>query len=109
MRWTYDTRAGALYVYFATGGSVRQEEPFPGAVIDFDAMGSIVGLEVIRPWRVSALAPVLSAIPLDAGQRAFLEKLLAWPLFQSTAPRSQLVPEVREPAGTSARVLALAY
>lgn len=49
MRTTYDPEAGAFYVRFAPGGVAIEgtEEAAPGVMIDFDADGDVVGIEVL--------------------------------------------------------------
>lgn len=49
MRTSYDPEAGAFYVRFAPDGVVIEgtEEAAPGVMIDFDANGDVVGIEVL--------------------------------------------------------------
>ena len=47
MRTTYDAKADALYVRFAETPLVESEEVSDGIVLDFDADGRIVAIEVL--------------------------------------------------------------
>ena len=51
MKTHYDRDADALYVRFAEGRIVVSEEVSPGVVLDFDADGKIVALEVLSASR----------------------------------------------------------
>ena len=47
MKTTYDPEADALYVRFADASVVESEEVADGVVLDFDAEGRIVAIEVL--------------------------------------------------------------
>ena len=47
MRTIYDSDADALYVRFADAPVVESEEVTDGVVLDFDAEGRIVAIEVL--------------------------------------------------------------
>jgi uncharacterized protein YuzE len=47
MKTHYDPEADALYVRFAEKPIVESEEVADGVVLDFDAEGRIVGIEVL--------------------------------------------------------------
>jgi uncharacterized protein YuzE len=47
MKTHYDPEADALYVRFAEDKVVESEEVRPGVVLDFDAEGRIVAMEVL--------------------------------------------------------------
>ena len=47
MRTTYDKDANALYVYFSDEKIDRTEELRPGIILDLDAHGRIVGMEML--------------------------------------------------------------
>ncbi|MFL5199094.1 MAG: DUF2283 domain-containing protein [Microvirga sp.] len=53
MKTRYDPEADALYVRFAEAKIVESEEVRPGVVLDFDAEGRIVGMEILDAsiWR----------------------------------------------------------
>lgn len=48
MRTHYDPEADALYVRFAETPIVGSEEVRPGVVLDFDADGRIVAVEILE-------------------------------------------------------------
>ena len=47
MRTSYDAEADALYVRFSEASSVNSEEVADGVVLDFDAEGRIVAIELL--------------------------------------------------------------
>jgi uncharacterized protein YuzE len=47
MKTRYDPEVDALYVRFAEAKIVESEEVRPGVVLDFDAEGRIVGMEIL--------------------------------------------------------------
>ena len=47
MRTSYDAEADALYVRFAEASGVNSEEVADGVVLDFDAEGRIVAIELL--------------------------------------------------------------
>ena len=47
MRARYDTEADALYIRFAEAAIHESEEVLPGIVLDFDASGKVVAIEVL--------------------------------------------------------------
>ena len=65
MDWTYDVEADAAYVRLAPGESSSQVELAGGVVVDLDAHGTLVGVEIIGPCQYDALAelPSLGATP----------------------------------------------
>ena len=50
MRWEFDFDSGALYVGFTERPIDRQEETADGVLVDLDADGRVVGLEVLSAW-----------------------------------------------------------
>lgn len=62
MKTRYDADADALYVRFAEGKIDASEEVAPGVVLDFDAAGRIVALEVLAASKHLALG----ALPVAA-------------------------------------------
>ena len=62
MRTKYDTDADALYVRFAETAVVGSEEVRPGVVLDFDADGRIVAIEVLDASRHLATGADLSKL-----------------------------------------------
>jgi uncharacterized protein YuzE len=59
MRTTYDAKADALYVRFAETAIVESEEVSDGIVLDFDADGRIVAIEVLDAKKHLAAGPTL--------------------------------------------------
>lgn len=55
MKLKYDPKVDALYVRFGAGSVAESEEVSPGIVLDFDAEGRIVALEILDARR--KLAP----------------------------------------------------
>ena len=49
MRTTYDPEADALFVWFGPEGvrSADTQEVAPGIMLDFDAEGRVIGIEVL--------------------------------------------------------------
>lgn len=47
MKSRYDPEADALYVQLAEARIVESEEVRPGIVLDFDAAGRVVGIEIL--------------------------------------------------------------
>ncbi len=49
IRTTYDPEADAMFIRFAADGvvSVRTEEVSPGVILDFDDVGTLIGIEVL--------------------------------------------------------------
>jgi len=60
---TFDPEADALYVYIAPKGTAVAEtrEVEPGVMMDFDAAGRLIGIEVLDVRRRHARPPDASA------------------------------------------------
>lgn len=52
MKTSYDPKADALYVRFVEAPIVESEEVSSGVVLDFDAEGRIVAIEVLNARRL---------------------------------------------------------
>jgi uncharacterized protein YuzE len=48
LEFLYDAEADAAYLRFSTGTVIESEEVSPGVVLDYDADGRIVALEVLK-------------------------------------------------------------
>ena len=50
MRTTYDPEADAMFIWFGAEGmtSAETEEVAPGIMLDFDASGRVIGIEVLN-------------------------------------------------------------
>lgn len=46
MKFGYDAETDSLYIELRPGGSVESEEIAEGFVVDFDAQGLVVGLDI---------------------------------------------------------------
>lgn len=51
---TYDPEADAAFVRFSDSTYLESEEVFPGIVLDFDAEGRVIALEVLAASKVLA-------------------------------------------------------
>jgi len=47
LRWTHEIDAGALYVRRSDELIIESEQVEPGIVLDYDAAGNVVGIEVL--------------------------------------------------------------
>jgi uncharacterized protein YuzE len=56
---SYDLDAGALYIELADCQVTRTEQVDPGTLVDLDAEGNVIGIEVINPERLWPLAEIL--------------------------------------------------
>ena len=59
IRTSYDPEADALFVWFGPPGvtSAGTEEVAPGVMLDFDAAGQVIGIEVLDVRERAAQAP----------------------------------------------------
>ncbi len=62
MKTTYDPDMDALYLRMADAAAVESEEVSPGVVLDFDANGGVVAIEVLHAKQTLASG----ALPLAA-------------------------------------------
>ena len=51
---TYDPEADAAYIYLGESKILESEEVAPGNVLDFDAEGRVVGIEILSASTVLA-------------------------------------------------------
>ena len=47
MKVEYDQQADAMYIRLRTGKVIESEEVRPGIVLDFDAQGQVLGIEML--------------------------------------------------------------
>jgi len=88
MRWTYDGKANALYVYLREAVVARQVIIDPdGVVMDVNTDGSPVGLEVIAPIAGFDLDAIRERFALTdeeyrflAAIRGVLPRVAGWPV-----------------------------
>jgi len=55
MKISYDQETDAMYIQFREGEFDRNKEPAPGIILDLDAAGTVLGIEVLCASRRSAL------------------------------------------------------
>jgi uncharacterized protein YuzE len=48
MKVRYDSEVDALYITLADGNATDSDELKPGVIVDFDAEGNVIGLEVLH-------------------------------------------------------------
>ena len=53
MRIEFDQLADALYVHLAEGEVEKTEEIKPGMILDYDANGNVLGVEVLQTRRAA--------------------------------------------------------
>lgn len=79
MRLTYDPEADALYLKLGTARIARTEEVAPSVMLDLDAAGDIVGVEVLGVSRLPGAEPLQLDFALLAGdQAAALKAIAGW-------------------------------
>ena len=61
MKIEYDPEVDALYVRLTDGKIIESEQVQPGIVLDFDASGQVVALEVLNASKRQTLAPLKAA------------------------------------------------
>ncbi|MFZ1108097.1 MAG: DUF2283 domain-containing protein [Rhodomicrobium sp.] len=65
MRVRVDRKAGAVYVNLTGAGIAESEEVADGIVVDYDAQGRIVGLEILDASRRTGDPSVLKQFTFD--------------------------------------------
>lgn len=64
----YDMDANALYIELVAGQKAAStEEIDPGTLVDLDANGQVIGIEVIHPNRPWPLDEILDRFDIDPG------------------------------------------
>lgn len=61
MKFDYDPKVDALYLRLNEAEIVESEEVQPGIILDFDASGTVVGVEVLRASQRTNPQPVKQA------------------------------------------------
>jgi uncharacterized protein YuzE len=112
MRWTYDLDANAFYIYLSDQPVAGQVEMPDGTVVDVNAQGAAVGIEVLSPdegWDANA---VLERFGLDDDVRKSLGFILMSPLVMRTRVRREPTVDITttaerpaEPASNARAVL----
>jgi uncharacterized protein YuzE len=96
---TYDADADALYLAFTDADVARTHCIDDGTIVDMDASGAIVGIEVLRPARDWPVDQILAAYEFSPVDRALLEamyggghrRLRTVPLSHDAQAMSQLL------------------
>jgi uncharacterized protein YuzE len=55
MKISYDREVDAMYIQFRVGRFDRCGEPSPGIILDLDAAGTVLGIEILDVSRRTAL------------------------------------------------------
>jgi uncharacterized protein YuzE len=72
MRLAHDLDADALYITLTDTKIVRTVEIDEGTMVDVDAVGRVVGIEVISPQRIWPLQEILRRFKLDDADATLL-------------------------------------
>jgi uncharacterized protein YuzE len=75
MKVTYDQQADALYIELDDAPVSRTVHIDRGTLVDLDAQGRLIGVELIRPARPWPLATILNRFPLDPDSARILRLL----------------------------------
>lgn len=76
MRWELDTEAGSLYITLTEEPVDHQEEMPDGVVVDLDARGRAVGIEVLSAWAPFDHAAIVGQYHLDQSDAESLDFLV---------------------------------
>lgn len=67
MRLQYDRETDSLYIHLSARPSVESEEVSEGVVLDFDASGTLVGIDIENASeRTDVARMVFEQVPADA-------------------------------------------
>ena len=75
MKVTYDQQADALYIQLDDAHVARTVHIDRGTLVDLDAQGHLIGVELIRPARPWPLATILNGFPVDPTSARILRLL----------------------------------
>ena len=75
MKVTYDQQADALYIELDDTPVVRTVHIDRGTLVDLDAQGQLIGVELVRPARPWPLATILKQFPVDPTRARILRLL----------------------------------
>ncbi|HXN60556.1 MAG TPA: DUF2283 domain-containing protein [Acidimicrobiales bacterium] len=111
MSWTFDVESQSLYVRLSDEAIEGQIELDDGTIVDVDAEGNAVGVEVLRAWAQWDFRAVAERFELSEDAAKFLELLAV--TVGNMAPPRQTVPNemtelVQERPSSSANALDLA-
>ncbi len=74
---TIDPEAQAIYIYLRPREgfrSYKQEEPAPGVIVDFDANGKPIGIELLGPGKLDIVVKKVAAQYRIPGLKQILQK-----------------------------------
>lgn len=91
IRQSLDMQADALYITLTDEPVANTTEVDSGTLVDLDAAGRVVGIEVIRPNRPWPLDEILARFDLTASQKRELRA------YFPAAPQTS-VPPAHEPS-----------
>jgi uncharacterized protein YuzE len=91
IRQSYDLTANALYITVTDRQVARTAEVDPGTLVDLDAAGSIVGIEVIGPERCWPLEDILARFGVAAEDAEQLKAYFSQPT-QLAVPEHPALP-----------------
>jgi uncharacterized protein YuzE len=75
MTFDYDKQADALDITLSAGVVMRTVQIDPGTLIDLDAGGNVLSIELIHPARGWPLEELVAAYPLDPDDVTMLRSL----------------------------------
>jgi uncharacterized protein YuzE len=75
MRFRYSEVDDALYIEVRDGRPERQVELDPGTLVDVDANGRLIGIEVIAPDAGWPADEILRRFPVDPDDAAYIREL----------------------------------
>jgi uncharacterized protein YuzE len=84
---SYDLDADALYITLHDGDVARTVQVDPGTLVDLDAHGSLIGIEVIHPHRQWPLDKITSTFAISGRDAYELHVYFPMP------PNTSLPPE----------------
>jgi uncharacterized protein YuzE len=90
MRLNYDIAADALDVRLADGIVARTEHIDPGTLVDTDASGTLLAIEVLGPQRSWPLEEILDRFDVDEHDAELLRAIRGQAVHFSVSP--PLVP-----------------
>lgn len=93
MQLNYDQQADALDIRLLDDALVaRTEQLDPGTLLDLDAQGRVISIELIRPARRWPLAEVLERFEIDAADADVLRSLWEEPNTLPFAAPAEYIP-----------------
>jgi uncharacterized protein YuzE len=105
MRWTFDLDANAVFIFLGEPPVAGQVEMPDGVVVDVDANGSVVAIEVLSPGAGWDIDTIVTRFALDDETRRSLLWLRDSPLMNARARRAGTSPAIEaRPSGSSANL-----